>query len=329
MHGYYLLNFVRKPEHMGWTNYRSTTFTELSHWAHGDEAQRRLKAFDRLQAEAEAIGDRLPPEYHDAYFELVLYPLRGAANMNRKVLYAEKSRSEAMQGLPVANTYAQRARKAHEQIQIDTDRYNNDIADGKWRHMMVANPRRLPVFAAPSVAELSVEGEPRLVVRAEGSAVAASRVGGDTATETEQAAMPIVLTVDDARVVEPMAKVETPRGAAATLPQDGEEVVQDADGPARVVFDFEVAERRTYFLEIEANHPSDTSDSWFIKLDDHDATLFNDEQTEGSFAWLRVSELQLSPGEHQLTFVAREDGAELRRVRLIPAGQPAVLSTRR
>ncbi|MGH7574462.1 MAG: glycosyl hydrolase 115 family protein [Longimicrobiales bacterium] len=182
MHDYFLLNHVRKPEHMGWTGVYPNTpvqYTELSHWAHGDEARRRLEAFDRLQSRAEAIADRLPPEYHDTYFELVVYPVRGAANMNRRVLYAEMSRYAAIWRLPVANTYAELAREAYAQIQADTETYNNEIAGGKWQRMMVANPRRLPVYGPPSVTEVNVQGEPSLVVRAEGSIVPASPVRGD------------------------------------------------------------------------------------------------------------------------------------------------------
>jgi hypothetical protein len=171
MKEFYTLNYQRKPEHMGWSTIypnRPVENGELSPWHNGDEIQRRLDAFDRLQTAAEAIGNDIPPDLQDAYFQLVLYPVRGAADMNGKHLHAQKSRLYAAQGRPSANLHAERARAAHARIQEATAYYNQTLARGKWNHMMSPNPRKLPVFDMPPVETVEVAGPPQLAVCVEG-----------------------------------------------------------------------------------------------------------------------------------------------------------------
>lgn len=170
---YYRLNDPRKPEHMGWNQIapnQPVKNSELSHTAHGDEAQRRLDAFDTLETEARRIGEQLPRASRDAYFQLVLYPVQSAADMNRKIIHAEKSRLLAKQNLPAANEHARLAREAYERIQRSTRQYNEQIAGGKWRGIMSAAPRGLPVFGMPPVGTVKPTGPPRLVVHIEGGA---------------------------------------------------------------------------------------------------------------------------------------------------------------
>jgi hypothetical protein len=113
---YYRLNFQRKPEHMGFPP--ASLFTS-------DEAAQRLEAWQKLSARVDAIESNLPPETHDAFFELVGYPVRCAALANEKFL---------------APTNAQTAQA---EIQRLTDIYNNRIAGGKWHGMMSDNPHGL------------------------------------------------------------------------------------------------------------------------------------------------------------------------------------------
>ena len=125
---YYRLNFQRKPEHMGFPT--NNLFS-------GDEAAQRLDAWQKLSARVDAVGKNLPPESHDAFFELVGYPVRCAALVNE-------------QFLAPAN-----AQQAHDEIQRLTDIYNNQIAGGKWHLMMSDNPRGQLDFAAPKVGQAS------------------------------------------------------------------------------------------------------------------------------------------------------------------------------
>lgn len=149
---YYDLAFERRPEFMGWDEteqrpnlIRQTAYTQSD----GDEALRRLSAYAGLTAKAEAIAATLPDDRRDAYFELVLYPVRAAANLNARILNLDLSILYGRQGRAGANWYADRAKAAQDGIVADTAAYNA-MLNGKWRYMMDMAPRRLPVFDAPS-----------------------------------------------------------------------------------------------------------------------------------------------------------------------------------
>ena len=88
----------------------------------------------------------------DAYFQLVFYPVVGAALMNGKHLYAAQSLEVEHEHDIKALSLALASTQAHEAIQRLTRSYNEDIAGGKWKRMMDAHPRRRPVFNMPRVA---------------------------------------------------------------------------------------------------------------------------------------------------------------------------------
>ena len=146
---YFELGFSRKPEHMGWTRvYPNTAIQdpELSLFCNGDEVQARIDAYENLEKEAEQLLQKMPAHLKDAFYQLVAYKVIGAANMNKKILYAYKSRIYAEQGRMSANFYAQKSEAAFEKIKRITAFYNDTLAGGKWKYMMSYNPRELPVF---------------------------------------------------------------------------------------------------------------------------------------------------------------------------------------
>ena len=150
---YFQLGFSRKPEHMGWTSvYPNTPIQdpELSLFANGDEVQQRIDSYTRLEEKVEALQEELHKDLKDAFYQLVAYKVLGAANMNKKLLYAHKSRVYAKQGRVSANYFAEKAGEAYIRIKEITDDYNQQN-DGKWNHMMTYNPRELPVFDMPEV----------------------------------------------------------------------------------------------------------------------------------------------------------------------------------
>lgn len=149
---YFQLGFERKPEHMGWSKvYPNTPIQDpaLSLFNDGDEVQKRIDAYDKLEKQAEDLYEKLPERLKDAFFELVGYKVIGASNMNKKLLYAYKSRIYAKQGRVVANQYADLAKQAFEKIKSETKKYNQEIEGGKWNHIISWQPRDLPVFGMP------------------------------------------------------------------------------------------------------------------------------------------------------------------------------------
>ncbi len=137
---YFRLNHQRKPEHMGFNEIilPNTVMRdpEFSLYNHGDEARKRLDAFAEIEARAEAVFAELPAPKRDAFYELVLYPVRGAALMNRKILYGFMSREYAKQGRASANAYARKSNDAFQSILSETAFYNDTVAGGKWKYMM-------------------------------------------------------------------------------------------------------------------------------------------------------------------------------------------------
>ena len=135
MKEFYRLNAIRKPEFMGWTQVELDKkkypggksvpdYTEFSL----QEGYERMEAFARIEAIVDTWRPLVRESCQDAYFAHVLYPVHAAAAMTRKMLSNE---SESQQ--------------AYDEIQQLTERYNA-MNGGKWRGLMSAAPRNLPVF---------------------------------------------------------------------------------------------------------------------------------------------------------------------------------------
>jgi hypothetical protein len=131
MDKYYRLGFARKPESL----YRNPTAFSAANY---HEAEVRLAEYQKLTADAEAINDKLPKERRDAYFELVLYPVRMAALTNQIFIGSTLSKFYADQQNPLANSYADSVEKAQARVDSETAHYNNELAGGKWKNIMTA-----------------------------------------------------------------------------------------------------------------------------------------------------------------------------------------------
>ena len=152
---YYRLAHIRRPEFMGWSRIEEpgysggrtpVTDTEFNPYAFGDEIYQRLKEYETIEAEAMQIANELSGEKKDAYYQLVLFPVRGSAEMNKKLLYAQKARLYAKYDLPVANEYAKMSDAAFDTIVSLVDYYNNELVGGKWKGMMFRRAWGTPVY---------------------------------------------------------------------------------------------------------------------------------------------------------------------------------------
>ncbi len=129
--------FARKPEHLQWhlpkTAYAPTTLTET-------EITTRLDAYAALARDTAAVAALLPAEAQDAFFELVDYPVSAAAVANERYFRAELARIQKARGENAAAvaTFAL-SRRADARVAELTRRYNEQIAGGKWRHILSVN----------------------------------------------------------------------------------------------------------------------------------------------------------------------------------------------
>lgn len=142
MEEHYRLAYVRKPEFMGNTREeerdRAYRVVKDLPWSRR-EIQERLTDYREISDEAGRWASRVDAGRRDAYYQLVQYPVQAAAEMNKKMLYAQLARhGEAGWNL---------SDMAYDSIVALTRRYNEGIANGgKWNGMMDYRPRRLPVF---------------------------------------------------------------------------------------------------------------------------------------------------------------------------------------
>jgi len=141
MESYFQLGYTRRPEHLVQIKNKedkSLTGSWFSHVNYGDEARQRLDSYDEISRQAEMIYKQLPDTRQDAFFQLVLYPVKCAALMNRKIIFADKCNFYAQQGRNTAVNYAVKARNAQTEIDSLTRMYNHGqiLAGDKWEHFM-------------------------------------------------------------------------------------------------------------------------------------------------------------------------------------------------
>lgn len=151
MNEYYRLAYIRKPEFMGNTRAeeRDPVYKVVKDLPWSEEKIRqRLAAYEELAGRVDKVAKQIPSHRKEAWFQLVEYPVQGAAEMNKKHLYATLARHGKGEW--------DRSDAAYETIVSLTDRYNN-LADGKWQGIMDHRPRRLEVF---DKVERTVAAEP-------------------------------------------------------------------------------------------------------------------------------------------------------------------------
>ncbi len=171
MQRYYQLNFVRKPEFMGFNGYNDDIHrTDFNPNAWGDQHlaaedyrgqnSTRLAEWSHLRNDEQAIAKALPARYASAYFELVGYPVEAAAAQNEKFLYTDQSFLYATLQQPSAmQTAATKAHAAFDAVQSLTARYSA-LEDGKWAGIMSSAPRERHVFEMPRTATLTDSSTP-------------------------------------------------------------------------------------------------------------------------------------------------------------------------
>lgn len=168
---YYDLNFQRRPEFMGWSQTeptRKTHYSEFNHFEAGDEAMQRIERFNQIASQAISLKYGIPILLHDAYFQLVEYPLVCASLINKKFLYIEKAYRYALQGRASANDFAQMSIAAYDSISLYTNYYNNQLSNAKWKHMMNMSPRSLPVFDKPLLPQWNLPDSATWAIACEG-----------------------------------------------------------------------------------------------------------------------------------------------------------------
>lgn len=119
-------NARRKPELLD-----ADTYSLLDY----DESDRVRSGYDRLAVEAARVGTELPASYREAYFELVLHPVKACANLQDLYTAVAWNRYYARRNDPRANFYADSAKQFYVNDSLISAEYNH-LNNGEWDHMM-------------------------------------------------------------------------------------------------------------------------------------------------------------------------------------------------
>lgn len=126
---YYQLQAAGKDSHVWFVNYSE------------EQIEERISQWRALAAHALDAEKRVDERLKDAYFELVSYPIRGAAMINEYQLLARRSMVLATRGDEEnAMKDADRVKEMFDCLNAWTDHYNNEIVDGKWKHFFNWQP---------------------------------------------------------------------------------------------------------------------------------------------------------------------------------------------
>jgi hypothetical protein len=159
-------NGWRKPELL-----EPDTFSPVNY----QEADRVLADWKSTTQKAEEVYASLPENEHDAFFQLVLYPVKASAQVAELYVAAGKNHLYASQGRASANSFAAQARALFQADANLSDQYNHTLAQGKWDHMMdqphigYTSWHDPPANVMPAVAEANVPLQVALGVSVEGS----------------------------------------------------------------------------------------------------------------------------------------------------------------
>jgi hypothetical protein len=166
---YYRLAAERRPEFI------DRQMFSVVH--HGDEAGRRLAAYDRLLDRVRVLSAKLPEAYRDACFELVEYPVHGAYLMNLKYYWADRNALAVRQGRGAGtNRFADLAEAAHADEAAVTRRYNTEVAGGKWDGIVNPYPSQIPKAPGrPAVTRIARTETSGLGVASEGNETGTAR----------------------------------------------------------------------------------------------------------------------------------------------------------
>jgi len=159
-------NERRKPESLD-----SLTYSLIYY----REAERIVADYNKIAIKAEEIHHNLPSEYKDAYYQLVLFPVKACANLNEMHVTVGKNYLYAKQGRAATNLMAQGVKKLFKKDAELTEYYHTEMANGKWNHMMSQthigyttwdNP---PENILPPVKEINIPNTAEMGVAIEGS----------------------------------------------------------------------------------------------------------------------------------------------------------------
>lgn len=317
MTDFYRLTCERKPEFMGWSQVeldkklydrglspvRNSEFS-LTHF--GGELDRYLSEFAAITEKVRCVGDSLvDPELRDGYFAAIEYPVTAAYNHAVKILESQRARTLASGGTLSKRDNKEneiviacaKSQKAYQNIRSLTNKYNN-MRNGKWRHLMNASPRDLPVFGAPLLPLALTDSE-------------IDNILASVATDTVH---PILADDVIARNAAEYSSASEGAASISMLGHSMNAVALPAGGSLKYDFTSEIDGEASLVIALIPTQPNDNGDLRFsISIDGNEPAVFSLKEVFRSEGWkqnvlraqaLRSCPLKLTPGPHTLEIKA-------------------------
>lgn len=100
------------------------------------EWQEVVNQYLQLEADALRLYNSLPAAYHDAYRQIILFPIELMSNLHQ--MYFAKAQNHALykQNNPKANIWADECERLFKRDSLICDVYNHKMSGGKWNGMM-------------------------------------------------------------------------------------------------------------------------------------------------------------------------------------------------
>src|SRR5574344_174544 len=100
-----------------------------------NEWSRVTAEYDKLALDAESLGKQLPAEYHDAWFQLLGYPIKAMANLYDMYYAQAMNLRAAKKNNAIANKWADKVEECFTNDTKLTKEYH-EMGGGKWNNMM-------------------------------------------------------------------------------------------------------------------------------------------------------------------------------------------------
>ncbi len=125
-------NGRRKPELLDANTFNSNYATSR---VIPDEMTVVTDDYNKLLSKAEQINSGISPEYKDAFYELVLHPVKACANLYSMYNAVARNQQYAAYKSILANKEADKVKEYYLKDSLISFEYNH-ISNGKWNHMM-------------------------------------------------------------------------------------------------------------------------------------------------------------------------------------------------
>lgn len=100
------------------------------------EWQEVVNQYLQLEADALRQNNSLPASYHDAYRQIILFPIEMMSNLHQMYFAQAQNHALYKQGNPKANVWADECERLFKRDSLICDYYNHKMAGGKWNGMM-------------------------------------------------------------------------------------------------------------------------------------------------------------------------------------------------